>query len=316
MNLPEHLIMPGLVSTWTVYIHLVQRVMPRQYVERKHERTAHKLLTSRNHLPQPEAMGMTDLLWNLAYGVLVALLLWLLHSSIGSYPEPLPRSDRPRRDILEALLLWGVAVVFSAVMVLVVTPGFNRSGVDRAQRELILLPVLALVFVALPALLVTRVNGWNLKDFGLTFRTRSRAVSLFAVALGMATGVVAFITNQAVIGIDVLSWQALALLLFTNAFVEEFYQRGVIQSLLERAAGQSAAILWGGILFGLVHVVFDFSQLFASGGILAVLLAVLLQTLAGWMFAIIYMKTRSLWPGIAFHYLVNWLPSLLVLLSG
>jgi len=259
---------------------------------------------------------MPDLIWNLAYSILVGLLLWLLHTSIGRYPEPQPVSEHCRRDIFEALFLWGIALVFSALMVLVVTPAFESHGFDRTRRELILLPVLALIFVGLPTLLVTRINGWTRHDFGLTFRTRSPSAAIFAVILGLVTGAVAFITNQAVIGIDRMPWDALVLLLFTNSFTEEFYHRGVIQSLLERAAGQRSAILWGGILFGLVHVVFDFSQLFDRGGILAVCLAVLLQTMAGWLFGIIYMKTRTLWPGILLHYLVNWLPSLLVLLSS
>ena len=118
------------------------------------------------------------------------------------------------------------------------------------------------------------------------------------------------------IGIELLPWGVLILLLFTNSFIEEFYHRGVIQSLLERAIGQRNAVLWGGILFGLTHVVFDISMLMETKGFLAVFFAVLLQTMAGWLFGIIYMKTRTLWPGMAFHYLVNWLPSILAGIMG
>jgi len=75
------------------------------------------------------------------------------------------------------------------------------------------------------------------------------------------------------------------------------------------------AILVGGILFGLTHVVFDISVLLESG-IIYVFVAVLLQTLAGWLFGIIYMKTRTLWPGIVCHYLANWLPSILITALG
>jgi len=90
---------------------------------------------------------------------------------------------------------------------------------------------------------------------------------------------------------------------------------GVIQSKLERAVGQSKAVLWAGILFGLTHVVFDISMLMETG-VLFVFFAVLLQTMAGWLLGIIYMKTRSLWPGMACHYLSNWLPSILAGLLG
>ncbi len=67
---------------------------------------------------------------------------------------------------------------------------------------------------------------------------------------------------------------------------------------------------------GLTHVVFDVSALVETGGIVAVLSALLLQTMAGWLFGITYMKTRSLWPGITCHYLANWLPSILVAIAG
>ena len=83
-----------------------------------------------------------------------------------------------------------------------------------------------------------------------------------------------------------------------------------------RALGQPKAILWGGILFELTHIALDVSALVGTGGIVAIASALLLQTLAGWMFGIIFMKTRSLWPGIICHYLANWLPSILVVLLG
>ena len=69
-------------------------------------------------------------------------------------------------------------------------------------------------------------------------------------------------------------------------------------------------------MFGLVHVVFDATMLLAIGGALVVIMAVLLQTLAGWLFGIVYMKTRSLWPGMVSHYLANWLPSILLGVLG
>ena len=113
-----------------------------------------------------------------------------------------------------------------------------------------------------------------------------------------------------------LSLGELLILFYNNAFLEEFYHRGIIQSLLERSIGQGKAILWGGILFGLTHLAFDVSMLMQKNGILVVFLALLMQTLAGWLFGIIYMKTRSLWPGMVCHYLANWLPSILVFFRG
>jgi membrane protease YdiL (CAAX protease family) len=133
---------------------------------------------------------------------------------------------------------------------------------------------------------------------------------------GLVSGCVAYFTGQSNISIQVLPLGALLVLFYNNAFLEEFYHRGVIQTLLERALGQPKAIFWGGILFGLTHIALDMSALLQTGGVIAVFLALMLQTMAGWMFGIIYMKTRSLWPGILCHYLANWLPSILVALVG
>jgi membrane protease YdiL (CAAX protease family) len=101
------------------------------------------------------------------------------------------------------------------------------------------------------------------------------------------------------------------LLLWLVAVAVPILRLYAITPWLERALGQGRAVVWGGILFGLTHVAFDISRLMASEGGLAVCLAVLLQTMAGWFFGIIYVKTRSLWPGIACHYSVNWLSAIL-----
>jgi len=80
---------------------------------------------------------------------------------------------------------------------------------------------------------------------------------------------------------------ALILLLYNNNFLEEFYHRGVIQSKLERIVGQKKAILYGGILFGMTHIVFDITQLMGTQGILFVLFAFILQILSGWLLGIV-----------------------------
>jgi len=259
---------------------------------------------------------MMDLLWSVIYSVTVGLLAWTLHSKIGEYPVPLRRSKKPQREVLEALLLWGLAFVVSMWMTLWITPTLDHLIVDRTLRELVVVPLCAVIYIALPSFTVVKSNNWTAEDLGLTLKCQSRSVAILAVLLGIVTGSIAFVSNQAVIGIDLLPWGALLILIFTNSFTEEFYHRGVIQSLLERAIGQKGAILWGGILFGLTHVVFDITKLMETKGILSIAFALLLQTMAGWLFGIIYMKTRTLWPGIVFHYLVNWLPSILLRLTG
>ena len=267
----------------------------------------------------PEYQGSLyamELFWRVTYCVGMGLVAYLLHRVVGRYPKQLPGAENPKGEILQALLLWGIAIVFPILMTYVISPWLNQVVANATLRELFRTPLLSLPYIALPLFIVLRLNRWTAKDVGLTWKVQSGSVAASAVIFGLVTGGIAFVANQAVVGIEPLPAGVLLLLLYNNSFIEEFYHRGVIQSKLERAIGQKKAILWGGILFGLTHVVFDISSLLGSGGALVVFLAVLTQTVAGWILGIIYMKTRSLWPGILCHYFGNWLPSILTGLLG
>jgi membrane protease YdiL (CAAX protease family) len=245
------------------------------------------------------------------FGVAAAGLLWILHRWIGAYPPPLPRSPQPRRAAGTAVLLWLTALATESLRVVALTPRLERMVPDPTLRELVQAPLLSLPYLALPLFVVVRRGGWSAMDLGLVLTPRSRGVAVFAVAFGALSGSVPFLTGQAVMGYDPLPPAVFVLLLYTNAFLEEFFHRGVVQAKLERALGQARAVLYGGVLFGLTHVAFDVARLLETQGAPAVALAVLLQGMAGSLFGIIYIKTRSLWPGVACHYLINWLSAIL-----
>jgi len=255
-----------------------------------------------------------DLLWRLLYSSLISLLLWVLHKYIGSYPAQLPRSVKPHRDIWIVMLLWVVAVLSRGILMVTVMPWLNRSVSDPFLRELSLSPFLTLVYVFLPLSLLWW-KGWSQKDLGISLKNQSPEVSIFAIVFGVLSGCIAYLNGQTVVGLESHHWGELFVLFYNNAFIEEFYFRGVMQSLLERALGHMKALLWSGILYGSVHILLDLAIL-SDTGILFVLFAVLLQTMAGWLLGMIFMKTRSLWPGIICHYLVNWLPSILSRILG
>jgi membrane protease YdiL (CAAX protease family) len=257
---------------------------------------------------------MSDLIWRFSFLIAVGSLIWVLHKFFGTYPSPLPKSKTPSKEILLALLLWGIAVTFPILMMDVIFPLLNRAVTNRTLNQLIQVPLRSVPYVLLPLILILRPRRWTASDLGLSLRNQSRSVTVFAVSVGLGSGIIAHLTGQSNLGIAALPAGELLLLFYNNAFLEEFYHRGIIQGLLERSAGQTMAIFWGGLLFGLTHVVFDINALLETGGILVVLSAILLQTMAGWLFGIIFMKTRSLWPGIICHYLANWLPSILALL--
>lgn len=259
---------------------------------------------------------MNDLIWRFGMLAVVGLFLWVLHRYIGTYPAALPRSEQPSIPLRAALSLAGIALSVSVIKVLWISPWLEGAISDPSVRELVQAPLWSLPYLVLPVFLVTWKLGWGAADLGITSTNHSWDATIFAGVFGLASGCVAYFTDQSNISIQVLPLGALLVLFYNNAFLEEFYHRGVIQSLLERALGQKKAILWGGILFGLTHVALDVSALMETDGLIAVFSALLLQTMAGWMFGIIYMKTRSLWPGIFCHYLANWLPSILGALVG
>jgi membrane protease YdiL (CAAX protease family) len=252
-----------------------------------------------------------DLLWRILYIVIFSLFIFILHRKIGRYPPPLPNSDNPRREIREAFLLWGVAVVIPILRLLVITPWLSSLKFNRTLQELIYLPLLTILYLILPLYVERKRNKRTIKELGLRWDIQSPDVAIAAVSFGLLSGIVAYANNQAVISMNPLPAGALFLLLYNNDFLEEFFHRGVIQTKLERALGQTKALFLGGVLFGLTHLVFDIQMLIDTQGSLFVFTAFLLQVMSGWLLGIVFMKTRSLWPGIACHYLVNWLPSIL-----
>lgn len=259
---------------------------------------------------------MSDLLWRFGMIAIVELFLWVLHRYIGAYPAALPRSKQPSADIRAAFSLAGIAISLSVLKVLWISPWLERAVSDLSLRELVQAPLWSIPYLLLPVWLVTRKMKWGAADIGLLFANQSWDATIFAIVFGLASGCVAYFTGQSNISIQTLPLGALLVLFYNNAFLEEFYHRGVIQSLFERAIGQRKAILWGGILFGLTHIALDLSALLETEGYIVVFSALLLQITAGWMFGIIYMKSRSLWPGVLCHYLANWLPSILVIGFG
>lgn len=233
-----------------------------------------------------------------------------MHKLLDPYPSPAPLDKNPTRGILQVLTLWLVGIVFSVLGLFYLNPWIENTFNDRTIQELIRLPLLSLPYLFLPLFLVVKPGRWTGKDLGLPLQVQSWGVTAFALGFGLGSGIIAFLNNQAVIGVEILPAGTLILLIFNNSFLEEFFHRGVILSKLERVIGQKRGILWGGVLFGLFHVLFDIHEL-AETGILFVGFALLLQMMGGWLLGIIFVKTRSLWPGIACHYLANWLPGIL-----
>jgi membrane protease YdiL (CAAX protease family) len=129
-------------------------------------------------------------------------------------------------------------------------------------------------------------------------------VSIFAIGIMVTISVLQFIDPA----FKPLPGWLVIMSLYQPAFTEEFLFRGVIQGKLERALGQNKAWFYSGILFGLMHTSVNFfgQQWYRYGENIAnALLLLVIQTIAGWSFGIIYMKSRSLLPSVVAHYLTD-----------
>jgi CAAX protease family protein len=254
--------------------------------------------------------------WELLFIAVFAGLVVLLDRDIDTYPPEFSRSTNPKRESAIILSLWGVAIAFNALRQLVIEPYLATEINLPTVRELIYLPLVSLPFLVVPLYLSLKIDKYSIADLGLTQKSRSLGVVIFAVAFGMISGVTSYWTGETVVGISVQSIGAILLLLYNNAFIEEFFYRGVIQNRLEKTLNQRMAVLLGGVIFASTHLLLDYKVLSSEGGLLAILYAVIMQILGGWLLGIIFIKTRTLWPGVICHYLVNWLPSLLSLLMN
>jgi hypothetical protein len=254
------------------------------------------------------------MLWQFVYLMIIAGCVWLLDRYIDPYPPRLPHSTSSKWEIGIVCIFWAMALVINTIWQVVIDPSLLTLNYQPYLRELIYLPYITLLFLILPLYLSLRVNHYPISELGLTIKNRSPGVAVFALLFGTISGGVAFLTGKTVVGVTSLSAGALLLLIYNNAFIEEFFYRGIIQNRLERVVSQRWAVVAGGVLFASSHVLLDYLALANQGGLASVLYALIMQFLAGCLLGLIFMKTRTLWPGVICHYLVNWLPSILSLL--
>jgi membrane protease YdiL (CAAX protease family) len=222
----------------------------------------------------------------------------LLHFKMSKYPEPLPLEENKRKGIWETLIIWALSVI---VLTVIIFSDFAERMADPTPGILLLfILITAVPYILIPVLYLRLVKKWTLKDFG--FRKpvpNSRAVIILA-AIVFAIAVALPLLNS---GFTPMPLLMVIFALWQPAFIEEFFFRGIIQGNLERVLGQNKAWIYGGILFGLAHFLFNY---FVSGlDLVSGIFMLIGQIIGGWIFGIIYMKTRSLWPGMFFHFITD-----------
>lgn len=223
------------------------------------------------------------------------VIFFVLHRWIGKYPTPLPLSKDRRRGILETIALWVFSVVVTTMFLLSRTPEEMAAPSNELWGLMSL--VASVPYIVVPLLFVLLVNKWTAKDLGFSMPS-ARSVTIFAIAVFAFIGIIPIF-----LGIEALPVSHLLFSLYVTAFLEEFFFRVIIQGKLERALGQNKAWFYSGILFGLAHVV---TNSFVRGLDIGPGIFMLVgQIITGWIFGIIYMKTRSLLPSFVAHYVTD-----------
>jgi membrane protease YdiL (CAAX protease family) len=232
--------------------------------------------------------------------VVQIVIVLLLHFVIGKYPEPLPPSENRRRENIETLVMWVLA--FAVVTIFIMT----LSAEARAEPTSGLIVQRILVGIPFelvgPLLFVVLVKKWTARDLGFSW-PRSPAVVILAVALFGFAGLMPIIGEEVMP--EPLPVPFVLLALYQPAFIEEFLFRGIFQGKLERALGPTKGWFYSGIIFGLFHLYVDFFGPQWNGSVVDALFTLAGQIVAGWMFGIIYTKSRSLLPGMVAHYLTD-----------
>ena len=227
-------------------------------------------------------------------------IVYAMHRWIGRYPGTWATAANPRREMAEVALLWVLVMATTTVFTLTRDPAELSSPSVGVQLKFIAWSAIPLLI--LPLLLVWR-QGWRAPDLGLR-RPTSRSMVVIALALFAFAGVLPVLGGSA----EPIPWAFLAIALYQPAFIEEFFFRVILQGKLERVVGPVRAWFWSGILFGLAHAPVDFfgPQFYANGeSYLNASLLLLTQIISGWIFGLIYAKTRSILPGFVAHFMTD-----------
>jgi membrane protease YdiL (CAAX protease family) len=217
---------------------------------------------------------------------------------------------------LQAILVWiGLAVVtFAMALPALTRAGFAMPSMPGLLRQPVLAQAITATLDLVIAFFLWRVAR-RVADAAMIarFRPVRRFVvvlagvggALFAIATMMA--LVWLYTHRAFVPHDVPSERMFvrgplyqyAVVLVTVAvvapFVEEFYFRGILLSWLGRKIGIVAAAVASALIFALLHLRFV-ARPGLEGWMLTGLIA-----MVGLVNAVLALRTRSLWPPIAFH---------------
>ena len=231
--------------------------------------------------------------------VLSYIILLYFISRAGEYPVPLPHSENPRKECIETVVYTLLVILYFVVDVFVLNQFADSFYITLCFRTII--------FFIVPFVYVHYRNHWTKEDLGFLSKVKSREVVIVGILFYIILGFYNSLTFK-------ISWHVLLIFFYSNAFLEEFLFRAVIQSKLERAFGQKKAIIFQALLFMLIHIPVNIFNFLLDGNFLRLFTLFGTQLLNGIILGLIFLKTRNIWMSVICHYLNNWLGAIITLL--
>ena len=235
---------------------------------REAERFDLRLWLKRLWTHKPPVPGPGGVLVCLSIGMLGQLILM---QPLGTWLASLPESARPRAAIW-ALVAQQVLLFLLPAALLGSTLLTNPRGTFRLRRTT---ATSLLVAIALAVALHPLVSELM------------RHLQWFFPP-GLPEGSQEFL--QTMLGASQPAWLVLLAIALTPAVCEEFLFRGFVLSAFDRPGRQRLAVVLSAIAFGAVHMIPQ--QVFYA-------------TLIGLVLGLLAIRTRSIWPGLVFHFTFN-----------
>lgn len=218
------------------------------------------------------------------------IAILIIFGIVGKNPAPPLRSEKPMKELIEVGVFILIVALYLTLKIFVLNPiGFSFF---------ILIGMSTIIFLIIPLMYTRYRDQWTWKDFGINSKVKNWYV------------VIASITYFTLLGFRNIvdtSWFFLIIYFYSNVFLEEFLFRGVIQSKIEKALGQNKAVFLQGVLFTLIHAPKYIQEFSVEGDFAWFFSRFILQFFNGYLFGLIYLKTRNLWISVICHYLNNYI---------
>jgi membrane protease YdiL (CAAX protease family) len=237
--------------------------------------------------------------------IFLVVIFVIIGKFVGKFPTQLPRTEHPRRNIVEVGMYFVFMVAYLTFYIFILSPMLMSSIGDSFYAGLILSTVILFILL----IYVRYRNHWTSKDLGLNSKVLSWSVVFVSIGLYILFGTYNFFRLEP----QEINWYFLLLLFYSNAFFEEITFRGLIQTKLEQALNQKKALLYQAILFMLIHVPANIMTFNMDGNFARFGWNFAFQFVHGLIFGTVFMKTRNIWASVTCHYLNNWMGALIVL---